>query len=98
MKEAIIKAVLGVVITALWGFCVWFVKRAFNKQKATDNGLQSLLRSEIIRVYDKAMDKGYCPIYAKEALEHSYTAYKELGGNGVIDDLYEKVMDLPTKL
>ena len=97
MKDIVLKAVIGVMITALWGFFVYFVKRAYKKQKATDNGLQSLLRSEIIRVYDKALERGYCPIYAKEALEHSYTSYKDLGGNGVIDNLYDSVMRLPTK-
>lgn len=26
-----------------------------------------------------------------------YEDYKRLGGNGMIDDIHEKIMDLPTK-
>lgn len=104
MSEALIKAVIGVVVTGLWGAFVFFVKRIFQKQKETEqrqeaveNGLQSLLRAEIIRTYEKSMDRGYCPIYSKEALEICYNAYHNgLNGNGAMTDLYTRTMALPT--
>lgn len=39
--------------------------------------------------------KGYCPIYAKEALERAYDAYSELGGNDVAKEMYEHMIHLP---
>ena len=67
------------------------------ERQAMRDGLQSLLRAEIIRSYEKYHDKGFCPIYAKEALKIEYTAYHNLGGNDVATDLYKKTTALPTE-
>ena len=32
------------------------------------NGIQSLLRAEIIHAHEKWKNKGYCPVWAREAL------------------------------
>ncbi len=66
-----------------------------NRMKAIEEGLQSLLRSEIIRANDKYVEQGSCPVYAKEALRRAYHAYSTLGGNDVATKLYEDVMKLP---
>lgn len=63
---------------------------------AFTNGVKSLLRSEIIRNYEKYTDRGYCPIYAREPLSHVYEAYHALGGNSTATDLYKKTMALPS--
>ena len=65
------------------------------RMTAVENGLQSLLRAEIIRANDKYMGQGFCPIYAKEALRRSYEAYHALGGNDIATKLYEDCMKLP---
>jgi len=96
MKEIVIKAVISVLATAVIGFIVAKVKEIARKQKATDEGLQSLLRAEIIRTYEKSIDRGFCPIYSKEAFEHCYRAYKDLNGNGVVDEIFKQTMSLPT--
>lgn len=96
MTEAILKAVISVLVTALWGVFIALVRKVAKKQKATDEGLRSLLRAEIIRTYEKTMDRGYCPIYSKEALTHCFDAYTDLDGNGVMPGLYEAVMNAPT--
>lgn len=65
------------------------------RMAAMENGLQSLLRAEIIRANDKYMGQGYCPIYAKEALRRAYDAYHGLNGNDIATKLYEDCMKLP---
>ena len=60
-------------------------------------GLQALLRAEIIRERDKRIERGYCPIYAKEALTKEYNAYHALGGNDVATQLYNECIALPDK-
>lgn len=70
-------------------------KRASDREKAIEEGLQSLLRAEIIRANDKYQGQGYCPVYAKEALRRAYESYHTLGGNDVATKLYEDVMKLP---
>ena len=64
---------------------------------ALKNGIQCLLRAEIIRNHDKYMAKGFCPIYAREALTRAYAAYHALGGNDVATDLYQEILKLPTE-
>lgn len=67
------------------------------RMELLENGMQSLLRAEIIRQYEKWSGRGYMPIYAKEALQKEYEAYHALGGNDVATDLYERAMELPTE-
>lgn len=60
-------------------------------------GTQCLLRAEIIRSHEKYIDKGFCPVYAKESLTREYQAYHNLGGNDVATALYEQLMTLPNE-
>ena len=74
-------------------------KRLRKRHKAADEGLQCLLRGEIIRTYEKAKERGYCPLYIKEAIKRAYSSYHALGGNDVATDLYHHLllMDTDTK-
>ena len=63
-----------------------------------ENGVQSLLRLEIIRSHDKYIERKFCPVYAKESLSRAYKAYHKLGGNDVATALYHEVIALPTEL
>lgn len=77
-------------LIALW-------KKEHKREKAVENGVQCLLRAEIIRQYEKWIDRRYCPLYAKEALRREYAAYHALHGNDVATGLYNEVMALPTE-
>ena len=76
---------------------ITYIRMRHLKQSALENGVQCLLRAEIIRNHDKYLEKRHCPIYAKEALKRAYTAYHALGGNDVATRLYDEVMELPTE-
>lgn len=82
----------GSIIAAL----LTYIKSQRKRNDAVEEGVQCLLRAEIIRNHDKYMDKRYCPIYAKEALKRAYHAYHELHGNDVATSLYNETMALPT--
>ena len=84
--------VCGGIIT----WAVTYIKLRKKRDSALESGVQCLLRAEIIRNHDKYIDKGYCPIYAKEALKRAYAAYHVLHGNDVATGLYNEVMALPT--
>ena len=98
--DAVIAAIIGGAVTV---FNVVFSTIMANKRtkddraKNIENGLQCLLRAEIIRSHDKYKDKGFCPLYAKEALTRAYKAYHALGGNDVATNLYNECMILPDK-
>lgn len=88
---------LGWLVPFVCGGAVTFAGTMFIKLKAIKNGLQCLLRAEIIRSYDKYKERGYCPLYAKEALTRAYKAYHALDGNDVATELYNDTMELPTE-
>ena len=77
--------------------CFAYVSSVRKRNTALEDGVECLLRAEIIRNHDKYVELGNCPIYAKEALKRVYSAYHELGGNDVATRLYETVMLLPAE-
>lgn len=86
------------VITATLAWCLRNVsarlKEEQKKNEAISEGIQALLRENIVNNYNKYSDKGYMPIYAKESLKRAYTAYKALGGNDVASELYNKMLKM----
>ena len=91
----ILKIILNWAIPALCGAALSAFLLAITIGKAIMNGLQCLLRSEIISQHEKWERREYCPIYAKEALTRAYKAYHALGGNDVATALYEETMHFP---
>lgn len=73
------------------------IKEADKRRTATQEGIQALLRAQMISEYNKALDKGYAAIYSKESFENVWKKYHDLGVNGVMDDIHEKYMSLPDR-
>ena len=59
-------------------------------------GIQALLRAQMISDFNKYSEWGYAPIYARENFENCWHRYHALGANGVMDDLHSKFLSLPT--
>lgn len=72
-------------------------KIVFTHIKAVKLGIQALLRTQMIHDYNKYSDLGYAPIYAKENFQNCWEQYHALGANGVMDDIHNKFLALPTK-
>lgn len=71
-------------------------ERQKQETQALKLGVQALLRSQMINDYNKWSDKGYAPIYARENFQNCWVQYESLGKNGVMEDIHNKFMDLPT--
>lgn len=98
----VIPFVLSTAASAAIGYGRAMKKRSEKREdeqkklmEALKNGVQCLLRAEIIRANDKYTAQGYCPIYAKEALRVAYAAYHALDGNDVATKLFNDCMKLP---
>lgn len=74
------------------------IKRTINDQESVKMGLQAILRQDIINIYQKVIDRGFIYIYELESVEAMYTQYHNLGGNGVITKIMEKIRNLEMKL
>ena len=72
------------------------IKYTLSQIKSVRNGVQALLRAQMIADYNHYMEKGYAPIYAKDNFENCWKQYHALGVNGVMDDLHNKFLQLPT--
>lgn len=78
----------------------YFIKRikaTEQKNEAIALGVQALLKDRLIERYNHYDEKGYAPIYAKENFLNMWEQYHCLGGNGVMDELQEKFMNMPEK-
>ncbi len=78
---------------------VWLlkiIKRQNAQYSALKLGLQAMLRSQMINDYNKWSKEGYAPIYARENFENCWIQYEALGENGVMNDIHNKFVTLPT--
>lgn len=88
----------SLVMGALFGYLIKKIKDQRSETEAVKLGVQALLRSQMIDDYNRyAQDKGFAPIYAKENFENCYKRYHDLGANGVMTDIYNKFLALPTE-
>lgn len=90
LKDFGILAAIGGGILALIVFLIKYIN-------ALAKGVQALLRAQLINDYNQWHEKDYAPIYARENFENCYQRYHRLGKNGVMDDIHEKFMQLPTE-
>ena len=67
------------------------------QERGIRRGVQALLRAQLIHDWNYYNEKGYAPIYARENFENVYQQYHALGANGVMDDLRNKFLALPTE-
>ncbi len=70
-------------------------QRANNE--AIKQGMQALLRAQLVDDWNKWSERGYAPIYARQNFENCWTQYHALGANGVMDDIHVKFFRLPTE-
>ena len=63
--------------------------------KATNMGLQAVLKDLLKIRYLEWMSKGYAPMDARDDLERMYQAYHSCGGNGVVTELRNAFLELP---
>ena len=92
-------------IPAVFSAAIIAVAAAFGKRikendketQAVKAGVQALLRAQMISEYNKAKDKGYAPIYAKENFKNMWDNYHNLGANGVMDAIKDEYLAMPNR-
>lgn len=89
-----VPTILGTII----GFLSTRLKKNKKKDKAIEEGVQALLRNELIRRYREYETKGELSILDKENMEAMFKQYENLGGNGTVKHLMQEMLNLPTKI
>lgn len=104
MKEVILVPVVVTVLASVLSFLFQLIFNKFMKsskeyKQDVVNGrlaLQALLRTELRRYGKIYIAQGWIDDADKYDYDNLYNRYHNLGKNGVMDDLYNKVMQLPT--
>ena len=96
MGEFILKYWVEVLLTSVCAFVSFTYKTIKNrfeeqdtKRKAIENGVQALLRNELIKNFREHKIEGSITLLDKENMDHMFTEYFNLGGNGMMKDIYE---------
>ena len=71
------------------------IKKDKMETKMIRTALQALLRDRLREHYNEHVDKGYIDMADKDNFDNMYQIYHKLGKNGVMDGMYNKVMNLP---
>ena len=78
-------------------FMVAVLGYVFIRIRALSLGVQALLRANMVNDYNHYVKKGWAPIYARESFENCWLQYERLGKNGVMQDMRDKFLALPTE-
>lgn len=93
-----IPFILGTAVTGIISYIKNKVTKDKNEDIAIKEAVQALLRNELIRRYREYEIKGEMSILDKENIEAMFKQYKNLGGNGTVEKLYDDLLDLHTKI
>ena len=76
------------------GYIVWLLKTQKKDRDANSKGTMLLLRVQLIEYHDRYVALGHIPSYALENFIEMYNAYHDLGGNGMVTEMYKEVLEL----
>ncbi len=91
MLNFILKYWIEILFTSLTSGIIYVTK----EYSGLRNGLQSILRNEIVRIYETYSKLGYCPSYMKENVSKIYVSYHKLKGNGMATAMINEIYKLP---
>lgn len=102
--EILLMALQGL-ITILVGYIgVKLKKRESEKEaerkeaEAIREGIRAVLRDRIIQAYNHFRAKGVISVAQLDNISNMYLAYHNLGGNGVVTDVYKKLLRIPHEM
>lgn len=101
MGSFIVEYWLEFLFGLLSGAILYILKKVYGlykRQKAVEQGVQALLRNELIRRYREYKAKGEMTILDRENIEAMFKQYKNLGGNGTVKELMNELLEVPTKV
>ena len=86
---------LFTIISAICLFLYGKIKKTINTIAYNKATLLVITKDLFVQKYYLYTKIGSICLLEKESLNSLYQEYKKLGGNGVVDDLYQKINTLP---
>ena len=101
IATSVISAILAFILQSVIRENVRLKKDKDEKQNrhdtAIENGVVCILRKHLMDEHEIWVAKGFITSHALESDLAMYKAYKDLGGNGMIDHMEEEIQALPIK-
>lgn len=100
MKDFILKYWLEIVFGALISVLsagYMRIKSKLKRQNDVETALIALLHDRIYQACKDCINQGRCNVEDKRNIEYLYKPYKQLGGNGTAETLYNQCQALPLK-
>lgn len=95
----IISQVIGIAVAAACGYLGAQVKRLNARDKALYDGMQALLRRQLVDDFEEYVADGHpMSIERKQEITDCYAAYAALGGNGVGAEMFEKLRNVKVEV
>lgn len=105
MGEFILKYWVEVLLTCVSSFVAFTYKKIRKrfteqdkKREAIEKGVQALLRNELIHRFREYKLAGEMTLLDKENMDHMFTEYFNLGGNGMIHEIYDEFKEISIKI
>lgn len=104
LEVAIVTSLIAAVasiIVAVFNYRARVESLSYRRQREEDELVRRDLHVSIARImlvdnYKKAISKGYYSVEDREVYHPLFVAYKAAGGDGIIDELQEVIVKLPT--
>lgn len=105
MGEFFLKYWVEVLLTAVSSFVAFTYKKIRErfseqdkKREAIENGVQALLRNELIKNFREYKQRGEITLLDKENMDNMFKEYFNLGGNGMMHDVKREFDEIPLKI
>ena len=106
--SAIVGGGVGILVSVLTAYLTHKINQLSDKMaterqnreendKARDQLTLGMARTMLLDNYEKCVNKGFYSVNEREVYHMLYKAYKRDNGNGVIEELATKIVQLPTE-
>lgn len=91
-----ILEIVAIVVASngLWGLIQYKISSKDNKKSAVEKGLLAVLHDRLYQACKYHIRKDYVTVEEFDNIKYMYEAYTNLGGNGTVKILYEKLCKL----
>ena len=97
LENVIVPIIVALLGSSLWAGFIDAIKTKRKKLTTEQRMLLGLAHDSLYTKLDYYLQRGYINVDELENLEYLYKPYKELGGNGTCERMFEQVNKLPHK-
>lgn len=95
MSDKILTIIIALIGSGVWTCILDIVKIHNNRMTTEKRMLLGLGHDRLYENLDAILKRGYTTVDELENVEYLYKPYRELGGNGTCERMYEQVNTLP---